>query len=118
MTTTQWCEANGILPVHYASVQLVLSHLTLLELCSQYNALTAGFDPRKVNGYDKIEILYRRIEREGKSTIPCFDRDEPTLTFEGRDGYLVFRSDDQQIFERVLGFRLDQETRSAVKEKP
>lgn len=117
MTTLQWCTANAILPVHYASVQLVLSHLTILELCSQYNALTASFDPRKVNGYDKIESLYRKTERKGKPTADTHD--DPTLTFEDRDDVLVFRSDDQQIFGRVLGRRLDQEKDPSIhEEKP
>lgn len=46
-----------------AVVAFACQQLELHELAAQYNAVRNGFDPKQVDGYDKISYLY--TERDG-----------------------------------------------------
>lgn len=73
MTKREWCRENGIAEVHYIAVGMVLECLTDLELASQYNAATAGFNPTDVLGFDKIESLYEKVnDSMNKDTLAIF----------------------------------------------
>ncbi len=63
MTVKDWCKRHAISPQYYALVKITLDKLTNLEAASQYNVATAGWDPRKVNGYDKLKVFYTRNQR-------------------------------------------------------
>ena len=89
MTIRQWCDENAILPQHFAAFQLALSRLSILELCSQFNAITGNFDPSTVNGFDKIKDVYRRDQH----------------------GNLVLRSDERAIFGQIVALRVAEEGR-------
>lgn len=60
MTKGDWCKAHGILPVQYAALEMTLGNLSDIELATQYNAVTAGFDPSELQGFAAIEHLYRK----------------------------------------------------------
>ena len=90
MSVQKWCESHGILLQHYLLVKLTLDKLTIEEMASQYNVATAGWDPRQVNGYEKLR----------GSLYQAKDKEQPP----------AMRSDDLEIFGQEMGRRLDGET--------
>ena len=55
MNVLQFCEKHAIVPVHYASVKMLLDKLTDAEMATQYNVATAGWDPTGTNGFEKLK---------------------------------------------------------------
>ena len=54
--------------IMFVAVTMACQELDDLELCAQYNALTAGSDPTHARGYDKISHLFDRDD--GKRMHP------------------------------------------------
>lgn len=86
MTVQEWCAEQGIDVKHYMSVSLVLDRLTDDELAAQINAAAAGWDPRPVLGWDKIQSLYVQNKKKQKPYL---------------------RDDDREIMLMVAGPRID-----------
>lgn len=86
MTAREWCKKHGIAEVHFAAVKMVTDKLTDEELATQVNIASAGWDPRKTNGYDKIQSLYQQ---------------------RGNDQQPEMRSDDLEILIAIAGPRIE-----------
>lgn len=80
-TTAEWCAARGIALEHYATVKFLAGRLTEDELAAQVLAAHAGFDPRPVQGFSKLETLFNQ------------------------SGPAVWREDEKEIFLAVAAER-------------
>ena len=79
MNPLEWCERQGVAFEHFLVTRILLRRLSEPEAASQFVCAKLGQDPRGVQGFETIKMLWS-------------SDDPPT-----------FRDDDLEIFEALQG---------------